>query len=163
MLFFQTISDGSPRRRAKGTEKREPILAPPRLTRSARGGKEKDCETDWPTNMNSIYDGRTIPMKWLPIGILALTLVFVAGAMPRVHAETPAAATESVIVYPSIVVTVNKSIVLRLPKKASKVSVTQPQIAEAVVVAPDEIVINGKAGGTTSLVVWFDESQSRRK
>jgi Flp pilus assembly secretin CpaC len=58
---------------------------------------------------------------------------------------------------------VNKSIVLRLPKKASKVSVTQPQIAEAVVVAPDQIVINGKAVGTTSLVVWFDENQSRRK
>ena len=109
--------------------------------------------------MNSIYDSRTIPMKWLAIGILPLTSVIVAGA----HAETPTAATESVIVYPSIVVTVNKSVVLRLPKKASKVSVTQPQIAEAVVVAPDQIVINGKAVGTTSLVVWFDESQSRRK
>ena len=102
-------------------------------------------------------------MKWLAIGILPLVSVIVAGAMPRAHAETPAPATESVIVYPSIVVTVNKSIVLHLPKKASKVSVTQPQIAEAVVVAPDQIVINGKAVGTTSLVVWFDESQSRRK
>lgn len=113
--------------------------------------------------MNSTYDGRTIIMKRLAIGILALTSVFAGGATPRAHAETPAAATESVFVYPSIVVTVNKSVVLRLPKKASKVSMTQPQITEAVVVAPDQIVINGKAVGTTSLVVWFDENKSRRK
>ena len=112
--------------------------------------------------MNSIYDGRTITMKWLAIAILALTS-FVAGATLCAHAETAAATTESVLVYPSIVVTVNKSVVLRLPKKASKVSVTQPQIAEAVVVAPDQIVINGKAVGTTSLVVWFDEIKSPRK
>jgi Flp pilus assembly secretin CpaC len=102
-------------------------------------------------------------MKWLAIGILPLVAVIVAGAMPRAHAETPAPATESVIVYPSIVVTVNKSVVLRLPKKASKVSVTQPQIAEAVVVAPDQILINGKAVGTTSLVVWFEENKTRKK
>lgn len=102
-------------------------------------------------------------MKWLVIGILSLALVFVAATKLYVHAETTAPDPESVIVYPSVTVTVNKSVVLRLPKKASRVSVTQPQIAEAVVVAPDQILINGKAVGTTSLVVWFEENKTRKK
>jgi Flp pilus assembly secretin CpaC len=101
--------------------------------------------------------------KRLAIGILALSSVFIVGIKLYAHAETTAPDTESVVVYPSITVTVNKSIVLRLPKKASRVSVTQPQIAEAVVVAPDQILINGKAVGTTSLVVWFEENKPRKK
>ena len=65
--------------------------------------------------------------------------------------------------HPSIAVVVNKSVVVRLPRKASKVFVTQPQIAEVVVVAPDQLLINGKAVGTTSLVVWFEEKTKARK
>jgi Flp pilus assembly secretin CpaC len=41
--------------------------------------------------------------------------------------------------------------------------VTQPQIAEVVVDAPDEILINGKAVGATSLVVWLEEKTEARK
>ena len=113
--------------------------------------------------MNSIYHGRTINIKWLAIGVLALTSVFVVEVKLYAHAETTAADTENVLVYPSITVTVNKSVVLRLPKKASRVSVTQTQIAEAVVVAPDRILINGKAVGTTSLVVWFEDNKTRKE
>jgi Flp pilus assembly secretin CpaC len=43
------------------------------------------------------------------------------------------------------------------------VFVTQPQIAEVVVVAPDQLLINGKAVGATSLVVWFEEKTKARK
>ena len=69
---------------------------------------------------------------------------------------------ESVTVYPSIEVVVNKTIVVRLPRKATKVAVTQPQLAEVVVVAPDQLLINGKAVGATSLVVWY-EQKSRKQ
>ena len=48
-------------------------------------------------------------------------------------------------------------------EKASKVFVTQPQIAEVVVVAPDQLLINGKAVGATSLLVWFEEKTKARK
>ena len=70
---------------------------------------------------------------------------------------------ENVFVYPSIEVVINKSIVVRLPRKATKVAVTQPQIAEVVVVAPDQLLINGKGVGATSLVVWFKEKTKGRK
>lgn len=59
-------------------------------------------------------------------------------------------------VSPSIEVTVNKSLVFRLAQKAKKVSVSQPEIADVLVVAPNQLLINGKGVGTTSLVI-FDQ------
>ena len=41
--------------------------------------------------------------------------------------------------------------------------VTQPQIAEVVVVAPDQLLINGKAVGATSLVVWLEDKSEAPK
>src|SRR5215831_8135652 len=54
-------------------------------------------------------------------------------------------------------VAVNKAVVIRLPKKATKVAVSQPKIAEVEMVSPDTLLIHGRAVGATSLVVWFEE------
>jgi pilus assembly protein CpaC len=59
-------------------------------------------------------------------------------------------------VSPTISVTVNKSMVFRLAEKAKRVSVSQPEIADVIVVAPTQLLMNGKAVGTTSLII-FDE------
>ena len=111
--------------------------------------------------MNLIYNSRTSNLSWLPIGIWVLTSLFVVNVKLYGQADIVPAATESIEVYP-IAVTVNKSVVLRLPKGAIRVSVTQPEIAEALVVAPNQILINGKAVGTTSLVVWFENGIHRK-
>jgi Flp pilus assembly secretin CpaC len=111
--------------------------------------------------MNFIYNNRTRNSRWLPIGIFVLTLLFVAELQIYGQTNIVAAASESVVVYP-IAVAVNKSVVLRLPKRATRVAVTQPEIAEAVVVTPDQILINGKAVGSTSLVVWFEGKTHQR-
>jgi pilus assembly protein CpaC len=57
---------------------------------------------------------------------------------------------------PAITVTVNKSMVFRLAERAKRVSVSQPAVADVLVVAPSQLLINGKAIGTTSLII-FDE------
>jgi Flp pilus assembly secretin CpaC len=111
--------------------------------------------------MNLIYNGTTRNCRWLLVGIFVLTSLFVAEVKLYGQADIAAATAESVVVY-AIAVTVNKSVVLRLPKRAIRVSVTQPEIAEALVVAPDQILINGKAVGTTSLVVWFEDGIHQR-
>src|ERR671918_657384 len=59
-------------------------------------------------------------------------------------------------VSPAITVTVNKSTVFRLAERAKRVSVSQPQVADVIVVAPSQLLINGKNVGTTSLII-FDE------
>jgi pilus assembly protein CpaC len=58
---------------------------------------------------------------------------------------------------PTISVTVNKSMVFRLADKAKRVSVSQPEIADVMVVAPTQLLINGKAVGTTSLIVFNEK------
>jgi pilus assembly protein CpaC len=59
-------------------------------------------------------------------------------------------------VTPTITVTINKSMVFRLAERAKRVSVSQPAVADVLVVAPSQLLINGKAIGTTSLII-FDE------
>jgi len=52
-------------------------------------------------------------------------------------------------------VTIGKSQVLNLQEPFARVSVTNPAIADVFVVTPSQILINGKAVGTTSLVVFY--------
>lgn len=60
-------------------------------------------------------------------------------------------------VAPTISVTVNKSTVFRLVDRAKKVSISQPEVADVVVAAPTQLLINGKAVGTTSLIVFSEK------
>jgi len=101
-------------------------------------------------------------MKYPPLATLTFISIFLAVGEMYAQSNTALDDAESVTVYPSIVVVVNKTIVVRLPRKATKVAVTQPQLAEVVVVAPDQLLINGKAVGATSLVVWY-EQKSRKQ
>jgi Flp pilus assembly secretin CpaC len=93
-------------------------------------------------------------MKYVIAGILSLLLLF-AGEL---HAQpnTKLAGPENVFVYPSISVAVNKTVVIRLPRKATKVVVSQPKIAAVEMVSPDTVLIHGRAVGATSLVIWFE-------
>jgi Flp pilus assembly secretin CpaC len=100
-------------------------------------------------------------MKYVVPGILTFLLL----SPGELHAQpnTTLTGTENVLVYPSIAVAVNKAVVIRLPKKATKVAVTQPKIAEVEVVSPDTLLIHGKAVGATSLVIWFEEPVISKK
>ncbi len=102
-------------------------------------------------------------MKWLIAGMLALMSLSLAEEKVHAQAQTAPADMESVLVYRSLAVTVNKSVIIHLPKRAITVVVTQPQIAEAVLVAPNQLLINGKSVGATSLVVWTEEPTARKK
>src|SRR5262245_40002296 len=52
-------------------------------------------------------------------------------------------------------VTIGKSQVIDLKDAFTRVSVTNPNIADVFVITPNQILINGKAPGVTSLVVFF--------
>ena len=51
-------------------------------------------------------------------------------------------------------VTVGKSLVMDSPVNIQRVSVANGQLAEAVAVSPREILVNGKAPGETTLIIW---------
>ena len=88
-------------------------------------------------------------VMWTKVsGFLAATILFSFFLLPLATAQqTP----------PTISVTVNKSMVFRLAERAKRVSVSQPSVADVVVVAPSQLLINGKAVGTTSLIVFNEK------
>jgi pilus assembly protein CpaC len=50
--------------------------------------------------------------------------------------------------------TVGKSLIIDSPLKIEKISVANGDLVEAVAINPKEVLINGKAPGETSLIVW---------
>jgi Flp pilus assembly secretin CpaC len=54
-------------------------------------------------------------------------------------------------------VAVDKSLVMNMPQRLTKVSLANPVIADVVVINPTQLVVNGKAAGVTSLVVFYPQ------
>jgi pilus assembly protein CpaC len=84
---------------------------------------------------------------------MVLALVGVAGsAEAQVRPVEPQGASARVMQFE---VTIGKSQVVDLKEPFTRVSVTNPAIADIFVVTPNQILINGKAAGVTSLVVFY--------
>jgi pilus assembly protein CpaC len=53
-----------------------------------------------------------------------------------------------------LTVTVGKSVVLDLARPVNRIAVGSAEVAEATAVSPTQVLINGKAQGETSVIVW---------
>jgi pilus assembly protein CpaC len=82
----------------------------------------------------------------------------------------PAAATVPQATQPAAVETegpqtlhllVGRSLVISSPSKIKRVSLADPTIAEAIVVSPFQVLLNGKAPGGVSLLLWDEADQSQ--
>ncbi len=73
---------------------------------------------------------------------------------PQPTAPTPAAQATDTSGFERILLTAGRSTVLTVPFDVTRIAVTNPAIADAVVVQPREVLIDGKAAGTISLIVW---------
>jgi pilus assembly protein CpaC len=69
-------------------------------------------------------------------------------------APTPAPPQNAPQGPPKLMVTVGKSLIIDSPLNIMRVVVANGDLAEAVAVNPKEVLINGKAAGETSLIVW---------
>jgi pilus assembly protein CpaC len=56
---------------------------------------------------------------------------------------------------------VGRSLVITSPTRIKRVSVADPTIADAIVVSPTQVVVNGKTPGGVSLLLWDDSDQSQ--
>jgi pilus assembly protein CpaC len=103
---------------------------------------------------------RTPVSRFLGLGAIALLF---ATATPRAQAPagTPSSAPhqalpapEAATEYPKIKITAGRSTVQSTDFDVTRIAITDPKIADAVVVQPREILIDGKAPGTVSLIIW---------
>ena len=103
----------------------------------------------------------TIPGKRAFVHVGAVTLavcmaVMSAGAQSQGQGQaqppTSPAATDQGM--PRVNVTAGRSLVLPTDFNITRIALTNPAVADAVVVSPREILIDGKTAGTISLIVW---------
>jgi pilus assembly protein CpaC len=109
-------------------------------------------------------------MRPAPLGGLALTLAVLAGQcqlpMSAQQAQ-PAAAPAQAAVPPvrpqfdRVQVTAGRSTIVATDFQVTRIAVTNPEIADAVVVAPREVLVDGKKPGTVSLILWSSDQRKQ--
>jgi len=99
------------------------------------------------------------------IRFVGATVLAALAAAAAPHAQQPAGTPSSTtpqplpapaagVEYPKIPLTAGRSTILTTEFDITRVAITNPAIADAVVVQPREILIDGKAPGTVSLIIW---------
>jgi pilus assembly protein CpaC len=86
--------------------------------------------------------------------VLGLLAVSTGAAAQQPTATHPAAATPFAPAYDRIGLTAGRSTVITTEFDITRIAITDPAVADAVVVQPREILIDGKTPGTISLIVW---------
>jgi pilus assembly protein CpaC len=81
--------------------------------------------------------------------IVAMATILSTGLFAQAPAPAPTT-------YPKVALTAARSTVLTTDFDIKRVAVTDPAIADATVVQPREVLVDGKAPGTVSLIIWGD-------
>jgi pilus assembly protein CpaC len=87
------------------------------------------------------------------VGFLASPIAAQEGSGHPAAAAHAAEATDS-SGFERVLLTAGRSTVLITPFDITRIAVTNPTVADAVVVQPREVLIDGKSAGTVSLIVW---------
>lgn len=88
---------------------------------------------------------------------------------PQTNAQTPAtpqaaepAETQAELQTSApLRVMVGKSLLVSTTDRLRRVSVTDPAVADAMVVTPTQVLVHGRAPGEVSLILWDDQERSR--
>jgi len=125
--------------------------------------------------------GKIQVMKMLPTSrtmffvavSLAAPAVMIAQAQPAASTQAPAATPAAQEPTPAanqaqdssepqaLHLLVGRSLVITSPSRIKRVSLADPDIAEALVVSPTQVLVNGKKPGGVSLLVWDETDQSQ--
>jgi pilus assembly protein CpaC len=82
------------------------------------------------------------------------TLLTLYCGVPAFGQQAPPAVAPPRPQYERVVVTSGRSTVVPTDFDVTRIAITNPEIADAVVVQPREILVDGKKPGTVSLIVW---------
>jgi pilus assembly protein CpaC len=89
----------------------------------------------------------------------ALTMVLLGLTSQDLRAQNAPAAAQAAGAVERVPLTAGRSTVLTTDFDITRIAVTNPEIADAVVVKPREVLVDGKAPGTVSLIVWGGDTR----
>lgn len=81
--------------------------------------------------------------------------------VPPVLPSTQASRPEESEAPQTLHLLVGRSIVISSPTRIKRVSLADPSIAEAIVVSPYQVLVNGKTPGGVSLMLWDESDQNQ--
>jgi pilus assembly protein CpaC len=113
---------------------------------------------------NSGVTGRgRVQVSFFLVALLVLFAPGLAPAGPHAQAESAATAAQEPRAGASneLHLMVGRSLVITSPARVKRVSIADPNIADAVIVTPNQLLINGKAPGGVSLVLWDENDLSQ--
>jgi pilus assembly protein CpaC len=90
--------------------------------------------------------------------VIGLLTLVAQGSILRAQVPQPGAAPGNDAVE-RINITAGRSTVVTTDFDITRIAVTNPAIADAVVVRPREVLVDGKASGTVSLIAWGDATR----
>jgi pilus assembly protein CpaC len=96
---------------------------------------------------------RTRVTRWIPFCLAAALLCAIGSPIAAQVQQTEATS--------SIHITAGRSTVLTTDFDVTRIAVTNPEVADATVVQPREVLIDGKTAGTISLIVWGTEQRTQ--
>jgi pilus assembly protein CpaC len=85
--------------------------------------------------------------------LMVMPPAFSSGRVAAAEGDTVAAGTEQILLL------VGRSAVIHTDRAIHRVSVSTPEIADALVTAPRELLVHGKTPGTISVLVWADNGR----
>jgi len=84
-----------------------------------------------------------------------------SGEVPQTHVPPPSALVSEAPATAPLRVMVGKSLLVNTSEPLKRVSVTDPAIADALVVTPTQVLVHGRAPGEVTLVLWDEAERSR--
>ncbi len=82
-------------------------------------------------------------------------------AAPAAQPSTPASSQSVTAGAAPLRVMVGKSLLINTTERLRRVSVTDPSVADALVVTPTQVLVNGLSPGEVSLLIWDELERSR--
>lgn len=101
---------------------------------------------------------KTHRKSFCPLALLGLFVFAAAAAVAAQQPSAPAAAAGGPQVLHLLV---NRSLVITSPVRIKRLSVANPSVAEAIVISPYQVLVNGKAPGAVSLILWAENGESQ--
>ncbi len=90
--------------------------------------------------------------------LLLSTICFAQTATPPAAQATPAPAANGPA---PLRVMVGKSLLINTTDRLKRISVTDPEIADALVVTANQVLVHGRAPGEVTLLIWDESERSR--
>jgi pilus assembly protein CpaC len=103
-------------------------------------------------------------LRLMRASVLAIACMFSLASpasKAQTTAQTPPEPAQSSGGPEQLHLLVGRSLIITSPGRIKRVSVADPSIAEAIVVTPYQILLNGKAPGGVSLLIWDENDQSQ--